>query len=140
MSELEVRGHSYRHETDADWTVVPSKASVPMAMGRTQIEPLTPLAPAQAEIAAVNLRADGWQARALSAEERVRVLSSVADDHDYAMTGLIEMVMDEDDGGPCMAETLCGHRVCDEIGCLKNKRDRARAALAARRPVGEGET
>lgn len=117
-------------------------------------EDLTPLAPAQAEIERLNAEVERWilayqiahdqatanGARALAAEERVRVLSSVADDHDYAMTGLIEMVMDEDDGGPCMAETLCGHRVCDEIGCLKNKRDRARAALAARRPVGEGKT
>lgn len=76
-----------------------------------------------------------WQAadtiESLRAElERVREALS---DADYGLTGVIDDAFDEDRYGPCEdpceAEELCGNRLCNAAGCLKNKRDSIRIAL-----------
>lgn len=60
-------------------------------------------------------------------------LLAAARDADYALTNLIEGFEFGDDDSPtapCRAEILCGEKACDECGCLKRKRDDARAAIA----------
>lgn len=60
-------------------------------------------------------------------------LLAAARDADYALTNLIEGFEFGDDDSPtapCRAEILCGEKACDECGCLKRKRDAARAAIA----------
>ena len=56
---------------------------------------------------------------------------------EYKLSCLIERFNQEDhfdvyefgSDEPCSAEELCGHWACDECGCIKDARDRARKAL-----------
>lgn len=58
-------------------------------------------------------------------------------DCEYKLTCLIERFSGEDEesigaeNDACTAEELCGHWACDECGCIKDARDRAREALSA---------
>jgi len=64
----------------------------------------------------------------------VPTLMACAKDAEYALTGIIENEFDEDEYGsskqPCDPfEDLCGHRLCNAVGCLKLKRDELRTAI-----------
>ena len=84
--------------------------------------------PLKARLADSAINPDGPEALA-----RIGRLQSVARDAYYALTAIIYDQFDEYRFGPtedqCNAEVLCGHRLCDVSGCLKNKRDTVRSAL-----------
>lgn len=61
-------------------------------------------------------------------------LLTAAKGAEYALTALIEdtFVFDDDDGpdAVCVVEVLCGEAACNAGGCIKDKRDALRAAIA----------
>lgn len=51
-------------------------------------------------------------------------------DGHYALDNIISARFDDPDD-PCEAVELCGHELCEECGCLKDKRARIAAAKTA---------
>lgn len=74
-----------------------------------------------------------------SISDAYKAMEAAAFDAEYALTGIIGMLdFDEDDSPdePCDAEELCCRDVCDQCGCVKDKRDRLRQILGVSRHEG----
>jgi len=71
------------------------------------------------------------EARALAAEAQV---ASLADDVVALAEHCGELANLSD--GPCPSEGLCGEYACEQIGCIKDKADRARQARSTLLSVG----
>lgn len=74
----------------------------------------------------------GLVAAEMPADGRVEMPAALRD-AEYALTNLASTFeYDEDDGelASCPYEYLCGETVCEECGCIRDKRDACRAAIS----------